>query len=81
MPEVGHGIAQRHRDMPYRCLLHWAAARPGHTGGWASMPIFRCGFYCDICAIETSLLANKGKHAGLFGVQRLPLRTHFCFHL
>lgn len=83
LPEVRQGIAERHRDMPYRCLLKWVAARLQATlvegeGAYSSAT----AFIDDIRGIETSLLANKGEHAGLFGVRRLLLRARtFGFHL
>ncbi len=83
MPAVARNIPQRHRDMPYRCLLQWVAARLEATlddGALAYSSVE--DFIADIGAIETSLLANKGRHAGLFGVQRLLLRARtFGFHL
>jgi len=83
MPLVRQSIPERHRDMPYRCLLKWIAARLEATeresaGGYDSAS----GFIDDICLIETSLLENKGVHAGLFGVRRLLVRARtFGFHL
>ncbi len=83
IPDAGHAIPQRHRDMPYRCLLQWVATRLEATlvDGTHAYPSI-ADFIADIGAIETSLLANKGRHAGLFGVQRLLLRARtFGFHL
>ncbi len=83
LPEVSKSIPERHRDMPYRCLLKWVAARlqatlGEHAGAYASAD----EFIGDIRLIETSLLENKGEHAGLFGVRRLLLRARtFGFHL
>ncbi len=83
LPEVRQGIPERHRDMPYRCLLKWVAARLEATRveGEGAYPS-AAAFIEDIRSIETSLLANKGEHAGLFGVRRLLLRARtFGFHL
>ena len=83
LPDVSQGIPERHRDMPYRCLLKWIAARLEATlkegeGAYPSVD----SFIDDISLIEASLLANKGEHAGLFGVRRLQLRARtFGFHL
>jgi len=83
LPGIAGNIPERHRDMPYRCLLRWVAARLEATldGSEAGYPS-ASAFVDDISAIETSLLANKGTHAGLFGVRRLLLRIRtFGFHL
>ncbi len=83
LPEVRQGIRERHRDMPYRCLLKWVAARLEATlaEGAGAYPS-AAAFIDDIRCIETSLLAHKGEHAGLFGVRRLLLRARtFGFHL
>jgi len=83
LPSIGREIPERHRDMPYRCLLKWVAARLTWTqkerdGAYASA----AEFIEDIHAIESSLLENRGEHAGLFGVRRLLLRARtFGFHL
>ena len=83
LPEVRQGIPERHRDMPYRCLLKWVAARLEATlaEGEGAYPS-AAEFIDEIRSIESSLLANKGEHAGLFGVRRLLLRARtFGFHL
>jgi len=83
LPAVSKGIPERHRDMPYRCLLKWVSARLNATlqegeGAYSSA----AAFIDDIALIESSLLANRGEHAGLFGVRRLLLRARsFGFHL
>jgi phosphoenolpyruvate carboxylase len=83
LPQVAGSIPERHRDMPYRCLLKWMAARLEATlhqahGAYASADAFAD----DIRLVEASLLAHKGEHAGLFGVRRLLLRARtFGFHL
>jgi phosphoenolpyruvate carboxylase len=83
IPEVAPRFRERHRDMPYRCLLQWVAARleatledaPSAYSGAAE-------FIADLRLIEASLAANRGEHAGLFVLRRLLLRARtFGFHL
>jgi len=82
-PDVHRDIPERHRDMPYRCLLRMVAARLEATlgdrpQGYASAREFEH----DIRLIRDSLAANRGRHAGLFGVDRLLRRVRtFGFHL
>jgi phosphoenolpyruvate carboxylase len=83
MPEVDRAIPERHRDMPYRCLLRLVAKRlqatldEGEQGYSTTVE-----FLADIELIRDSLQANKGKHAGLFGIERLLRRIRtFGFHL
>jgi phosphoenolpyruvate carboxylase len=82
-PEVLALIPQRHREMPYRCFLTMVARRLEVTlenaaGGYGSPN----GFQRDIALVAESLVANKGRHAGLFGVRRLLTRARACgFHL
>jgi len=69
--------------MPYRCLLRYVTARleASLTDDTDAYPM-AAAFIEDISMIETSLLANKGENAGLFGVRRLLLRAQtFGFHL
>jgi phosphoenolpyruvate carboxylase len=83
MPEVAEAIPERYRDMPYRCLLRFMARRLEDTlaesgTGYDSVEEFSR----DIELIRDSLAANKGQHAGLFGVDRLLRRVRtFGFHL
>jgi phosphoenolpyruvate carboxylase len=83
MPEVNHSIPERHQDMPYSCLLKLMAARLGANcddseRGYATA----ADFIADIELIRDSLIENRGRHAGLFGVERLLLRVRtFGFHL
>lgn len=83
LPEVGASIPERHRDMPYRCLLRCITGRLEATlddrdNGYDTAQ----GFVADLHLIEQSLLENKGAHAGLFGVRRLLQRVRcFGFHL
>jgi phosphoenolpyruvate carboxylase len=83
MPEVNRQIPDRHRDMPYRCLLKYMAARLAATLSESdnSYPTVD-DFLEDIVTIRDSLSDNKGEHAGLFGVRRLLRRVRtFGFHL
>ena len=83
MPEVARAIVDRYRDMPYRCLLRYVAARLQATldeGPRAYQSVQQ--FIHDLSLIETSLVNNKGEHAGLFALRRLLLRARcFGFHL
>jgi phosphoenolpyruvate carboxylase len=82
-PQVERDIPDRHRDMPYRCLLRMIEARlratlddSGH--GYDSAHDFEQ----DIRLVRDSLAENRGQHAGLFGVERLLRRVRtFGFHL
>ncbi|HKX55892.1 MAG TPA: phosphoenolpyruvate carboxylase, partial [Xanthomonadales bacterium] len=83
MPEVAAAIVDRYRDMPYRCLLRYVAARLQATldeGPRAYQSIEQ--FIHDLSLVEASLQANKGEHAGLFALRRLLLRARcFGFHM
>jgi phosphoenolpyruvate carboxylase len=83
LPEVFRDIPERHRDMPYRCLLLFVAKRLEATlseteSAYASAD----DFAADIELIRDSLRANRGTHAGLLNVERLLRRIQtFGFHL
>jgi phosphoenolpyruvate carboxylase len=82
-PERMQAIPRRHLDMPYRCFLQLIAGRLRATlenGPMAyDTPL---EFQNDIALIARSLEANKGEHAGMFGVHRLLTRVRaFGFHL
>jgi phosphoenolpyruvate carboxylase len=83
MPEVNRTIPERHRDMPYRCLLKMVASRLHATLAEKEHGYSTTGeFAADIRLISDSLQANKGEHAGLFGIERLLRRIQtFGFHL
>lgn len=75
-------IAERYRDMPYRCLLTLMSARLQATqegrGGYEGPG----EFLSDLEAIALSLTRNGGRHAGLHPFQRFQTRAHtFGFHL
>jgi phosphoenolpyruvate carboxylase len=83
MPEVAKAIVDRYRDMPYRCLLRYVAARlqatveDGKRAYQSAEQLIH-----DLSLIEQSLQANKGEHAGLFAVRRLLQRVRcFGFHM
>ena len=83
LPDASREIPERHQDMPYRCLLNLAARRLEATlsDGDAAYGSAE-EFIADIVAVRDSLLANQGRHAGLFGVERLLTRVRtFGFHL
>jgi len=83
MPSQSRLIPERHRDMPYRCLLKLMAGRLSATlenaeNGYSMVD----DFAADIRLIRDSLARNKGRHAGGRGVARLLRRVEtFGFHL
>ncbi len=83
MPEVNRQIPERHRDMPYRCLLKFMTARLAATLDETGNEFTSVDdFIEDIEIIRDSLGDNKGEHAGLSGVNRLLCRARtFGFHL
>jgi phosphoenolpyruvate carboxylase len=82
-PSTRRDIPPRHRDMPYRALLGLMRARLQATCNDAADAYGDADlFEADVRAIADSLAAHKGRHAGLFGVQRLLRRVQtFGFHL
>jgi phosphoenolpyruvate carboxylase len=83
LPGVASRIPERHRDMPYRCLLRFVTQRLEQTlaGDKRAYGSAR-EFARDIRLIRNSLKANRGEHAGLIGVERLLRRIDtFGFHL
>ena len=83
LPGASREIPERHQDMPYRCLLKLVAKRLEGTLADAETAYASAAeFAADIAAVRDSLLANRGEHAGLFGVDRLLTRIRtFGFHL
>src|SRR5690606_11135415 len=73
----------RHRQMPYRVYLRLVGARLQATYDDAVYHYESPDeFIADIELVADSLRANKGRHAGLFMVQRLLRRAQtFGFHL
>lgn len=83
MPDINRSIPERHREMPYRCLLKFITGRLeatiNDTQHAYSTP---AEFSADIELIRESLQDNKGEYAGLVGVERLSRRIDtFGFHL
>ena len=82
-PSVVAALPERHRDMPYRVLLHLMAARLHATSrdepfGYADADAFAS----DLHLIAKSLAGHRGARAGLFSVRRLVRRIEtFGFHL
>ncbi len=76
-------LPPRAARMGYRMLLHLVgkrleATRDDGPGAYEGPS----GFVGDLMAIERSLEANRGRHAGLFAVRRLRRRGQaFGFHL
>ncbi|HJR12431.1 MAG TPA: phosphoenolpyruvate carboxylase [Rhodanobacteraceae bacterium] len=83
LPEAAAAIRPRHLNMPYRCLLALMGERLTATGNDGAEGYGNAaGFQADVELIAESLAANKGEHAGLFGVRRLLRRVRtFGFHL
>jgi phosphoenolpyruvate carboxylase len=82
-PTVLAKLPQRHLEMPYRCFLSFVSKRLEATlqDGEAAYGS-ASEFSDDIALVAASLEANRGRHAGWFGVQRLMTRIGvFGFHL
>ncbi|MGB5331449.1 MAG: phosphoenolpyruvate carboxylase [Woeseiaceae bacterium] len=82
-PNAYHAVPSRHREMPYRVFLRLVQQRLQSTYDDDIFPYEKIEqFVTDIELVAESLSCNKGKHAGLFAVQRLLRRIHtFGFHL
>ncbi|TVQ45849.1 MAG: phosphoenolpyruvate carboxylase [Gammaproteobacteria bacterium] len=82
-PDAAHDVPARHRDMPYRVLLRLVMARLQSTYDESSFPYEHAEeFLDDIQLIAGSLQQHRGRHAGLFAVQRLIRRIEtFGFHM
>lgn len=82
-PEARERISPRHRNMPYRVLAPLIAARLRATR--ENQAFAYAGpdeFVSDLSSIADSLTVNRGRHAGLFAVERLLWRARtFGFHL
>src|SRR5210317_828410 len=78
-----HAVPARHREMPYRVFLRLIQQRLQSTYDDDIYPYERVEQLLeDIELIAESLAFNKGRHAGLFVVQRLLRRIHtFGFHM
>ena len=83
LPDEAEKIGQRIRNMPYRCLLKLMMARmqgvlENSPGAYRNSQEFRS----DLKLIRQSMEMNKGKHAGIFQLNRLQIRERtFGFHL
>ena len=83
LPDEAEKIGQRVRNMPYRCLLKLMMARlqgvlENSPGAYRSSREFKA----DLKLIRQSMEMNKGKHAGIFQLNRLQVRERtFGFHL
>ncbi|RZV33845.1 MAG: phosphoenolpyruvate carboxylase [Chromatiales bacterium] len=82
-PNAYHAVPARHREMPYRVFLRLVQARLQSTYDDDIYPYEKVGqLIQDIELVAESLALNKGRHAGLFVVQRLLRRIHtFGFHM
>ena len=83
MPGEARLIPERHRDMPYRCLLRLMACRLTATLDEAENGYTLADeFAADIRLVRNSLAQNRGEQAGGLGVERLLRRVRtFGFHL
>ena len=83
LPDEAEKISQRVRNMPYRCLLKLMMARmqgvlENSPGAYRNAQEFRF----DLKLIRQSMDMNKGRHAGIFQLNRLQIRERtFGFHL
>jgi phosphoenolpyruvate carboxylase len=82
-PRAAARISARHDGMPYRKFLTLMQARLSATrAGAASAYGHPDELTGDLRAVELSLLANRGEHAGHFALSRLISRVEtFGFHL
>jgi phosphoenolpyruvate carboxylase len=82
-PNAYHAVPARHREMPYRVFLRLVQARLQSTYDDDIYPYEKVReLVADIELVAESLAFNKGRHAGLFLVQRLLRRIHtFGFHM
>ena len=82
-PNAYHAVPARHREMPYRVFLRLVQARLQSTYDDDIYPYEKVDhLIADIELVAESLAFNKGRHAGLFLVQRLLRRIHtFGFHM
>jgi phosphoenolpyruvate carboxylase len=83
LPSTQQLTPARHDRMPYRIFLSQIMERLRATyDGRANHYETAHDFLDDLNVIATSLLANKGEHAGYFQVRRLIRRVRtFGFHL
>ena len=82
-PNAYHAVPARHREMPYRVYLRLVQARLQSTYDDDIYPYEKVEqLIADIELVAESLAFNKGRHGGLFLVQRLLRRIHtFGFHM
>ena len=82
-PESAARIPARHEGMGYRILLELIAARLEATRTDLEHAYDGpSALLADVETIAESLAANRGEHAGLFGVRRLARRVRtFGFHM
>src|SRR4029078_4773318 len=80
--DAASSLPARHRRMPYRAFLRLVGARIQATYRGAAFPYESSDEGVgDLELIADSLRANRGRHAGLFGVRRLLRRVRtfgFC---
>jgi phosphoenolpyruvate carboxylase len=83
LPKAREAASSRHDRMPYRIFLAQVAERLRTTyDGRPNQYESAQQFIGDVELIAQSLAANRGRHAGLFPVQRLLCRARtFGFHL
>ncbi len=83
LPLTAAKIPQRHRHMPYRCLLILMGERLQRVLDDAECRYKSTAEFAeDLQLIAQSLQANRGENAGLFAVRRLQQREKvFGFHL
>lgn len=81
-PGAAGQVPLRHRDMPYRAFLKLVGQRLQATYDDDVYPYESADeFLKDLQLIHDSLVANRGRHGGLFGTRRLIKRVEtFGFH-
>ncbi|AKS42533.1 phosphoenolpyruvate carboxylase [Wenzhouxiangella marina] len=83
LKEVAESIPARHRDMPYRVFFYFIDARLAATLADDELAYESPEeLVRDLGLVTESLQRHRGRHAGLFPVQRLRRRVDmFGFHL
>lgn len=76
LPALEDSTPPRHRDMPYRRLARFMAARLAAAMDETPGAYADCGeFAADLDLVADSLRHHRGEHAGLYQVERLRMRA------
>ncbi len=81
-PEGASSVPARHREMPYRVFLHLILQRLQATFDDDAFRYESADeLLADLRLISKSLAENRGRHAGLFAIERMIRRVEsFGFH-